>query len=76
VTLYTRAGCHLCNDALAELRRQGVEPQLVDIDRDPTLAQRYNECVPVVVIDGRERFRGIVDARLLRRLLRGSRWLF
>ena len=72
VILYTRHGCHLCDDALALLRRHGLEPREVDIDADPELRAKYNECVPVVEIDGRERFRGRVDERLLRRLLNGS----
>ena len=37
----------------------------------PTLRKRYDQCVPVVVIDRKERFRGRVDELLLRRLLRG-----
>ena len=32
-------------------------------------AMLYNECVPVVFVDGRERFRGRIDPVLLRRLL-------
>jgi glutaredoxin len=69
VILYTRQGCHLCHQALDLLRRHGLQPDVVDIDADPQLRQRYDVCVPVVVIDGRERFRGRVDERLLRRLL-------
>jgi glutaredoxin len=69
VIVYSRTGCHLCDDALALLRRHGLKPSVVDIDADPQLRERYNVCVPVVVIDGRERFRGRVDERLLRRLL-------
>jgi glutaredoxin len=69
VILYTRAGCHLCDDALTLLKKHGLQPQLVDIDSDPQLREQYNVCVPVVVIDGRERFRGRVDELLLRRLL-------
>ena len=69
VVVYTRQGCHLCDDAVELLRRHGQSPRLVDIDADDQLAARYNECVPVVVIDGRVRFRGRVDERLLRRLL-------
>ena len=69
VILYTRAGCHLCDDALTLLAKHGLRPELVDIDSDPKLRERYNVCVPVVVIDGRERFRGRVDELLLRRLL-------
>lgn len=69
VILYTRAGCHLCEDAKALLLRYGLSPAEVDIDRDPNLRARYNECVPVVVVDGIERFRGRVNEVLLRRLL-------
>lgn len=69
VVLYTRRGCHLCDDALELLRRHGLTPREVDIDADPILRAKYNECVPVVEINGRERFRGRIDERLLRRLL-------
>jgi glutaredoxin len=72
VILYTRQGCHLCANALATLRRHGLAPQLVDIDSDESLRQRYNECVPVVEIDGKERFRGCVNEVLLSRLLSGD----
>ncbi len=68
--LYTRQGCCLCDEAEAVLTAHGLAPQKVDIDQDDDLRSRYNECVPVVVIDGRERFRGRVDQRLLRRLLK------
>jgi glutaredoxin len=72
VVLYTRRGCHLCDDALALLRRHGLAPREVDIDAAAELRARYDSCVPVVEIDGRERFRGRVDERLLRRLLAGG----
>lgn len=68
--VYTRQGCHLCDVAVALLRRNGLEPDLVDIDQDPQLRSRYDTCVPVVMVDGRERFRGRVNEVLLRRLLR------
>jgi glutaredoxin len=68
-TLYTRSGCHLCDEALAVLLRYGLTPRMVDIDADSTLQQRYNECVPVVEIDGKERFRGRVNEMLLARIL-------
>lgn len=71
--LYTREGCHLCDEALDVLRRHGLSPELVDIDSDPQLVEQYTECVPVVVIDGRERFRGHVNEVLLRRILRKLR---
>lgn len=67
--LYTRDGCHLCDQAAEVLARHGLAYESVDVDQDPELRARYNECVPVVVIDGKERFRGRVDELLLRRLL-------
>ncbi|HEV2972384.1 MAG TPA: glutaredoxin family protein [Pirellulales bacterium] len=70
VVLYTRIGCHLCDDAKSLLQKYGLEVYLIDVDRDPVLAARYGQCVPVIAIDGRERFRGRVDEVLLRRLLR------
>jgi glutaredoxin len=69
VILYTRTGCHLCDDALAMLINHGLDPTIVDIDADPELREQFNTCVPVVEIDGKVRFRGKVDPLLLRRLL-------
>ena len=70
VILYTRQGCHLCDEARQTLIRCQLVPRLIDIDEDPELVARYDECVPVVVIDGQERFRGRVNEVLLRRLIR------
>jgi glutaredoxin len=70
VIIYTRKGCHLCDDAVEVLRNNGLQPRSVDIDSDKELTARYTSCVPVVVIDGREYFRGRVNEVLLRRLLR------
>lgn len=69
-TLYTRKNCHLCDDALAVLARHGLRPTIVDIDRRPELLAEFGECVPVVEIDGKVRFRGRVNELLLRRLLK------
>lgn len=70
VVLYTRKECHLCDEALEVLKRFGIEPKLVDIDEHPEKLAEYNECVPVVEIDGRVHFRGKVNEVLLRRILR------
>ncbi len=69
VRLYTRSGCHLCDDALHILVDQGLEVEPVDVDQDPRLRDEFGSCVPVVEIDGRIRFRGRIDEVLLRRLL-------
>jgi glutaredoxin len=68
-TVYTRNGCHLCDDAVDLLRERGLQPELIDIDANPALREQYNECVPVVLIDGKPRFRGKVNPVLLDRLL-------
>ena len=69
VILYTREGCHLCDDARTLLEQHGLQPRRVDIDADAELRERFNECVPVVEIDGKVRFRGRIEPILLRRLL-------
>ena len=70
VILYSRRACCLCEEAEQILRDHGLTPQIIDIDGDPQLRERFTNCVPVVVIDGKERFRGRVNPVLLRRLLR------
>ncbi|HEX6674753.1 MAG TPA: glutaredoxin family protein [Actinomycetes bacterium] len=70
VTLYTRAGCHLCEAAAAvlaaERERTWFALEVVDVDRDPELAGRYGVRVPVVAVDGVEVFEYEVPADLLR----------
>jgi glutaredoxin len=74
VTLYTRSGCHLCEEAERVLREeQAATPfqlELVDIDRDPELARRYGVRVPVVAVDGDDLFEYEVPVDLLRARLR------
>jgi hypothetical protein len=73
VVMYTRQGCHLCEDAWAilESARQRFRFTLsrVDIDSDPALVALYDCAVPVVTVAGQVRFRGQVNAVLLHRLL-------
>ncbi|HEX6255777.1 MAG TPA: glutaredoxin family protein [Euzebyales bacterium] len=54
ITVYTRQGCHLCEDAIAIVRRVAAgrgDIDLVDIDGDPELFERYTVRVPVVAVD-------------------------
>jgi glutaredoxin len=73
VTLYGKPGCHLCDDARAELEhvRADIEFELeeVDITRDPVLQRDYGERIPVVAVDGEEAFELGVDGDFLRRVL-------
>ncbi len=73
VTLYTRAGCCLCDEVkgvLAEARRHAdFDYREVDIDSDPVLRRGYNDQIPVIAIDGVNAFQYHVDLQaLLRRL--------
>ena len=73
VTLYTRAGCHLCEEAEATIRATAgpdVDVVLVDIDADPALHERYTVRVPVVEVDGVEIAEYEVDAAQLAAFLR------
>jgi glutaredoxin len=70
---YTRRGCHLCETAWAILdearKRHGFTLQSVDIDTSAELVAQYGTCVPVVIVNGKVRFRGAVNPVLLQRLL-------
>ena len=61
VTLYTRKGCCLCDEAKRVLesarKRAGFELEEVDIDADAGLRSQYNDEVPVIAIDGRKAFK-------------------
>jgi glutaredoxin len=70
VTLYTRAGCHLCQEAERVLRNERAATpfrlELVDVDADPELVRRYGVRVPVVAVDGEDLFDYEVPVDLLR----------
>ena len=69
LTLYTRPGCHLCDDLKETLlqvrRRQAFELTEVDISRDPSLERRYGRDIPVLLIDGIEAARHRIDEAAL-----------
>lgn len=72
VTVYTRVGCYLCREAervAAEVAHGIAALELVDIDTDPELYERYTVRVPVVAIDGEELFEYHLDAEALRAAL-------
>lgn len=74
--LYTREGCHLCEEAAALLKRyrEWLPATLeVDIDRNEVLRERFGLHIPVVEFDGKIRFQGRVSEPLLRRLIEGTK---
>ena len=73
VTLVTRAGCHLCEQALPVVRAAaadaGVRFEISDVDADPSL-RGWSDKVPVVLLDGVEHAYWQVDDAALRAALR------
>ena len=53
VTLYTRAGCGLCDEMKAALEKRGYRVSEVDVDADPELQRKYGLDVPVAFVDGK-----------------------
>jgi glutaredoxin len=73
VVVYFGAGCHLCEQALEQVRalrdELGFELEEVSIDGDPALEARYREWLPVVELDGERLFTYYVHEEALRRRL-------
>ena len=75
VTLYSKAGCHLCDIARAHLEDVAADTSLdldiaeIDIRRDPDLFERYRYRIPVIVVDGVERLEGNIATDDVRDLI-------
>ena len=70
--LLTRPGCELCDEAMGVLIGfQNALPAIttIDITGDPQLTRQFGESIPVVMLDGRVRFRGAVDPLLMQRIV-------
>jgi hypothetical protein len=75
LTLYQRAGCHLCEEMLEALAPWAgqLRLRLVDVDTSPELQRSYGELVPVLVDpNGVEVCRYFLDAEPLERYLAAS----
>jgi glutaredoxin len=70
LTLLTRQGCGLCEDAAHALRDLGLDFEPVDIDQDAGLRALYNDAVPVVLLDGLELCRAPFTKESLRSVLK------
>lgn len=74
VTLYTRPGCHLCEEAKSVItplmREFGVVLREVNIDGDAVLEERYGWDIPVIFIGRHKAVKHRVDVAQLRRQLR------
>jgi glutaredoxin len=77
VTLYTKAGCHLCEDALAALQRLRAEIPFEicarDIEQDEALLRAYFERIPVIALDGVDLCDHFLDEDAVRQALLTTR---
>ena len=73
VIVYSRPGCHLCDEAKLVIESAGVSDRFtlaeVNIESDPELLRKYRYDIPVVTIDDVEAFRHRVDADRFRSLI-------
>jgi len=76
VTLYTRPGCHLCEEAKAAmiplLKEFAASLREVNIDEDAVLRERYGSDVPVIFLGARKVAKHRVDLEQFRRQLRDA----
>jgi glutaredoxin len=66
LTLLTRADCGLCEEAKRALSRLGARFECIDIDDEPELQRRYDEYIPVLLLDGAEVARAPLSEKTLR----------
>jgi glutaredoxin len=70
LTLYSKPGCHLCDNIrtlLEDLQPEfGFSVDEIDITSDPALYAAYRHEIPVVAREGRELGRGPMNEETLR----------
>ena len=73
LTLYSRPGCHLCDemkDVIERVRRTTpMWVDVVDISTDPDLESRYGSEIPVLLINGKKAAKYRIGEDELRRVL-------
>ncbi len=76
VTIYSRHGCHLCEEAKAQiaplLKEFAARLTEINIDEDPVLRARYDYDVPVIFLGPRKTAKHRVDPAQFRRQLRDA----
>ncbi|HEY4427858.1 MAG TPA: glutaredoxin family protein [Solirubrobacteraceae bacterium] len=77
VIVYSKPDCHLCDQAMAELRRLqgelGFTLEERDITAEETLHRRYFDRIPVVAVDGEELCQYFVEESVVRERLESRR---
>lgn len=77
ITVMSKPGCHLC-EAAVQVAQKIVGAHIpvlieeVDITQDQDLLEKYRDDIPVVLIDGVERFRHSIDPDKLAAMFYGE----
>ena len=75
LTIYTRPGCHLCQDMKVIVERVVRDTRVaarieeIDIASDPALEARYGREIPVLLVNGKKAAKFRITEEALRRLL-------
>ena len=73
VTIYSRPGCHLCDQMKAVVERVArsvaIVLQEIDVSTDPALEARYGGEIPVLLVEGTKAAKYRVTEAELRRIL-------
>jgi glutaredoxin len=71
VIIYSRPGCHLCDEAKTAIQNAGCSERFtleeINIESDDELLRKFKYDIPIVMIDGVEAFRHRVDTAAFRR---------
>ena len=80
LTIYSKPGCHLCDEmkslvlrVVAQHSNEPIAVDEIDISSDPDLLDRYGLEIPVLLIDGKKTAKYRVSEEELRRMIRGRR---
>jgi glutaredoxin len=75
VIIYSRPGCHLCDEAKAAIMGAGCSDSFtleeINIESDEELLRKYKYDIPVIAINGVEWFRHRVNPQDFIRVIRG-----
>ena len=73
LTLYSRPGCHLCEEMKTVINRMAADSQValteIDISTDPDLEARYGTEIPVLIADGKKVAKYRISETELRRII-------
>jgi thiol-disulfide isomerase/thioredoxin len=80
LTIYSKPGCHLCDEmkslvhrVVAQHSNEPITVDEIDISSDPDLLDRYGLEIPVLLIDGKKAAKYRVSEEALRRMIDARR---